>query len=340
MKKLAPGDLVLTVLGLLLLTAAVLKGHELLTVPVASEGLWSWRPFLIFQVEFELALGIWLLSGLFKSLAWLAGLGCFSLFCCVTLYKGLTGATSCGCFGSVHVDPWITLAAIDLPALALLLVFRPPGIWSTYHRSYLLSVRILRLSQRACQRRARLSSTHLGSILRSSLGGLMSGRLAATVCISTTALCVTTPVLALNKPAMATTKYEVLEPETWVGKELPILPYVDIGEQLATGNWLLVLYHYDCPDCSRAIPMYEQMARDMEGNEDVLRIALVEVPPYGQSLVSRDSPCVLGRLTDVKEWFVTTPAIVLLTNGQIMSAWQEEWPDLGQLLGNMATGVK
>jgi hypothetical protein len=116
---------VLRGLGLLLLTAAVLKGHELLTTPMANTDLWSNRYFLIFQVEFELALGIWLLSGLFKRAAWLAAVVCFGLFCCVTLYKGLIGAASCGCFGKVHVNPWITLFAIDLPATMLLFCFFP-----------------------------------------------------------------------------------------------------------------------------------------------------------------------------------------------------------------------
>ena len=31
-----------------------------------------------------------------------------------------------------------------------------------------------------------------------------------------------------------------------------------------------------------AIPKYERIARDMAENEDFLRIALIEVPPYGQ----------------------------------------------------------
>jgi hypothetical protein len=49
-----------------LLTPAALKGPELLTVPVANRDFWSWRPRLVLQVEGELGLGIWLLSGLFR----------------------------------------------------------------------------------------------------------------------------------------------------------------------------------------------------------------------------------------------------------------------------------
>jgi hypothetical protein len=94
MRRCSASDIVLKVLGLLLLTAAVLKGHELLTVPVANKDLWPWRPFLVFQVEFELALGIWLLSRSFKRLVCLASLAFFALFCGVTLCNALTGTAS------------------------------------------------------------------------------------------------------------------------------------------------------------------------------------------------------------------------------------------------------
>ena len=72
------GNLLLKALGILLLTAAILKGRQLLTEPVANNDIWSYRPLLILTVEFELGLGIWLLSGLFRKAAWLASLVCFS----------------------------------------------------------------------------------------------------------------------------------------------------------------------------------------------------------------------------------------------------------------------
>ena len=308
----------LKVLGLLLIVAAVLKGHELLTVPVAGKDLWSWRPFLIFQVEFELAMGIWLLSGVFKRLAWLAGLLCFGLFCCVTLYKGLTGAASCGCFGTVHVNPWITLLAIDLPAVIALSLFRP--------------VRLLT---------PLLSFVRRQESIHGAVGRLLkplpsAPRFAATAALGLAILGLTTPILALNEPATATSTYEVLEPETWVGQKLPILDHIDIGEYLKEGTWLVLFYHYDCPDCAKAIPMYEQIARVLAGNEDFLRIALIEVPPYGQGPVSENSPCTLGRLVETKEWFVTTPAVALLTDGQVTSAWEEKTPDFENILKNIS----
>ncbi len=59
-------DIVMKLLGVLLLVTAIMKGHELLTTPVANNSIWTYRWFLIFQVEFELALSIWLFSGLLE----------------------------------------------------------------------------------------------------------------------------------------------------------------------------------------------------------------------------------------------------------------------------------
>ncbi len=319
-------DILLKALGVLLLTAAVLKGHELLTVPMANNDLWSWRPFLIFQVEFELAWGLWLVSGLFKRLAWLAGVLCFALFCCITLYKGLTGAASCGGFGTVHVSPWVTLLTIDLPAVVALGLFRPRTPFAP-----LLS--FLRGLPEIVTGRWDANRSAVGDLA----GPLPSlRRFAATAFLGLLVLTTTTPILALNEPAVVTSTYEVLEPETWVGKKLPILEHIDIADQLRTGTWLILFYHHDCPDCRKAIPKYEQMARDLEGTKDLLQIALIEVPPYGQDPASGDSPCTLGRLADVKEWFVTTPATTLLAEANVKAAWEPGAPDLATVLSRIA----
>ena len=124
---------ILRILGGVLWAAAALKGHELLTTPIPEEDIWSSRWFLILQTEAELVLGLWFLSGLFKTWARRAGWGCFGLFCLISFYKGITGAESCGCFGRVHVNPWLTLLAIDFPALIVLLLY-PQGRKSLLER--------------------------------------------------------------------------------------------------------------------------------------------------------------------------------------------------------------
>lgn len=289
-------DVVLKLLGILLLAAAVLKGWHLLTTPVANNDVWTSRLFLITQVEFELALGIWFLSSLFKKAAWLTGLVCFSVFSVIALYKGISGAESCGCFGKIHVNPWITLLAIDLPAVISLGLFQPN-----------LKEKFL---------------TPLPSPARfATIYGLLVVVLGAS-----------TAVLAFNQPEKVTVSYEVLEPKEWVGKTLPIIDHIDIAQQLQQGMWVVMIYHYDCPHCAEAIPRYERMARDLAGNGNFLKIALIEVPPYGNSPVSQNSPCFRGRMDNSKAWFVTTPAVAFMIDGQVRATWEEEAPDFKTIL--------
>jgi len=77
------------------------------------------------------------------------------------------------------------------------------------------------------------------------------------------------------------------------------------------------------------------MACDLAGNEDFLQIALIEVPPYGPAALSENLPCSVGRLPDTKEWFVTTPAIALLTDGQVKQAWEKKAPAFDAIINSL-----
>jgi hypothetical protein len=121
----------------------------------------------------------------------------------------VTGTASCVYFGSVHVNPWITLFAIDLPSVIALSIFRPGKI---------LPLHILA--------RIKLHRRPVRALVRQFIRPLPSvPRFAVTACLGLGVLGVTTPILALNKPPKITSRYEVLEPETWVGGELPILEH-------------------------------------------------------------------------------------------------------------------
>ena len=306
-------NIMLKLLALLLITGAILKGWQLLTEPIANNDIFSYRPFLILVVESELALGIWLLSGLFKKAAWLTALSCFALFSFITLYKGLAGAESCGCFGSVQVNPWITLFAVDIPAVIVLAVFRP-GI-SLAGRPESIKTLIQRIL------------TPLPLI----------PHFTATLSIGLVILAVTGCVLGFNKPAKSTASYEVLELAEWVGKKLPILGDIDIGKQLKKSTWLVLFYHYDCPECEKAIREYQHKAKDLAENKDLLKIAFIEVPPYGRSMVNSNPNYAVGKLSDIKEWFITTPAAVLLENSTVRAVWEGKAPALDAVLRNVAT---
>ena len=124
--------IIMTVAGLLLIIAAGLKFYEMVDTCVPSwrdnpTGFWESYAFFLIQIPLEFALGVWMVSGLFRKAAWIAGTLCYFAFIFVTLGKWVTGAESCGCFGQITVDPKITLFAMDIPVFLLLAIFFPKG---------------------------------------------------------------------------------------------------------------------------------------------------------------------------------------------------------------------
>ncbi len=110
------------VLGLVLLGAGVAKGYEATTeFHVVSLVESAARLGL---VAFELALGLWLLSGKRLKAAWVVSRVCFAAFLFVSLAQLSAGARSCGCFGKVPISPSY-VAAFDFVALIGLVACSP-----------------------------------------------------------------------------------------------------------------------------------------------------------------------------------------------------------------------
>jgi hypothetical protein len=138
----------MVIAGLFLIVAAVLKAHQMVTtyVPTFEDvkqqyladketaeagekgeitiNIEFWE-FLLIAIPLEFGLGVWLCCGIFRKAGWILGVLTFAFFTILTLYKAVKGQTSCGCFGTVEVDPWITLFAIDIPIFLLLIIFWP-----------------------------------------------------------------------------------------------------------------------------------------------------------------------------------------------------------------------
>lgn len=69
----------------------------------------------------ELLLALWLISGWGQRTSLNVSAGLFALFTIVNAISGWQGATSCGCFGKVQVDPWI-MSIVDLLIFALIVL--------------------------------------------------------------------------------------------------------------------------------------------------------------------------------------------------------------------------
>ncbi len=130
----ATHTLLLRVLGVVLLVAAGLKGYELSFDPLADDSFLASPRLQIAVIDGEILLGLWLLSGLARRGAWMAALGFFIAVAGLSLYMALAGQSSCGCFGRVTVNPWLSFA-FDGVAVAALMIWRPlpsqetPAVW-------------------------------------------------------------------------------------------------------------------------------------------------------------------------------------------------------------------
>ncbi len=297
MKMKNANKIVMTIAGLVLVFASVLKIHQLLTEPILSKGFWeSWEFFLI-QIPLELGLGIWLLCGMFRKVAWLLGLIAFAGFIGVTLQKGIIGAESCGCFGTVKVNPWITLLLVDVPLFLAFAIFRPKG--------------------------EKLLPPPWPSL-----------RYFLAIAIPTFILLPTIEyILITNKPPMVSEKYEVIDVVGWANQQWPLLAHIDIADKLQSGEWVVLMYHNDCPDCRAAMPIYEKFYSDLRGNN--VDMAFVEMPPYEQGelqLMPAESKVNKGRLDGAKAWYVETPVVLVLRDGIVLKAWAGYAPTFDELV--------
>ena len=278
------------VAGIMLL-AAGLKAYQLATAPLPPvvQGsmftplleLLNARYFLMAVVVGEILFALVLIAGIWRSWTWFLSLLGFSMFTLVSMMKGLSGEASCGCFGTITVNPWITMA-LDLVIVICLAVFRERLDWTfpPPDRKKLLAVLI------------------------------------AWFVISGLALF---GMLSLKQQPHATlgTKYTgadgrkmiELEPETWIGKEFPLISRFvqpEGSDILREGAWTVLLIHIDCPNCLEMMAVLQE--RNAEG------IAIVVVPlQSNEKMPDTVFPTfVLDRQND---WFVSTPCVVELSEG-------------------------
>ncbi len=280
--------------AIILVMAGSLKAYQLVTDPALGV-LYGSRWIEASVAEYELLLGAWLLSGARVTLCRRIAFFTFGAFGIASFYYGISGQATCGCFGSVHVSPWWSFG-LDV-AIAGLLWFWTP----------------LQLAGQMTMPRTPALARCLVTV--NLLGALI------------------VPVLVLSAPQHAPVVVNgamtdqgsvlVLEPEKWIGRPFALADDIDIGEQLLSGSWILVLYHHSCSACQEVLPAYGRLACFLQNEGHATRVAFIEVPPYSSEQFSRVS-CVHGRLSNAKTWYVTTPTEVSLRNGRVISSTSTE----------------
>jgi hypothetical protein len=268
-------------------------------------------PWAAVEAAGEALLALWLLSGI----AWLWSLRTaavvFAMFASAAAWTGFAGADSCGCFGSLKANPWLTMA-FDLVMVGLLW-------WGLSQVTGTSSVVISK--KRASSRRARV---HSSEKVASKWGRAFLIIGSTAVVAATTWRVLTLPGrIDLANGMTQAAGLTILEPEKWVGGSLPIKSHLQPPQDAAVaagaldqGAWEMVIYHADCDTCRKVVP---QVAARATG-----RTAFVEMPPYGDPLIGVSGKWLSLRLSDQTEWFAQTPIVLQLKDGRVVSVKQGE----------------
>jgi len=292
------------VVAAILLLAAGLKAYQLATAPLPPvvQGsmftplleLLNDRYFQMLVVVGEILFALVLIAGIWLQWTWLLSLLGFSVFTLVSLMKGLSGETSCGCFGMVTVNPWITMV-FDLVIVACLAVFRERFDWTR-----------LNLALSSLDRKKVLAVLVAWLVLAGPAFFFM---------------------LSLKQQPHATLGTEftgpdgrsmiLLEPETWIDKEFPLISrFVESegAEVLLTGTWSVLLVQPDCSDCA-------QMLEELDAKKPE-NVAIVVIPS-GSGKKVLQTPFSTFVLDMKNGWFVTTPVVVRLVDGVCVEIGKE-----------------
>jgi len=279
------------VVAAILLLAAGLKAYQLATAPLPPVvqssvftpllELLNDRNFQILVVVGEILFALVLIAGIALQYTWLLSLLGFSIFTLVSLMKGLSGEASCGCFGTITVNPWITMV-FDLVIVCCLTVFRERLDWSfpPLDRKKILAVLVAWFV---------LAGPALFFMLS------LKQQPHAT--------------LGTQFTAPDGTRMILLEPDTWIGKEFPLISQFvepEGSEILLSGTWQVLLVQPDCRDC-------EQMMEELEERKPE-NVAIVVIPSgSGKKILQTSFPTfVLDRQNG---WFASTPCVVKLDAG-------------------------
>jgi hypothetical protein len=369
--------IIMTLTGIVLLLASVFKIHQLITTPVVSDGFWESWLFFVIQIPLVTGLGLWLVSGLFRKAGWLVGVFALLVFLADTVYKMVTGAESCGCFGSVEVDPLVTLLAFNVPFLLLMLIFPPrnckllPPPWPNPQHFLAVAiptaillpsiVMLLVISKvepvrpddqgwqtlnpaQTNNNNTNQQNTNNNDPNQTEENDIKdNGQTDNDVSNED-------PKNAQgqndNQNENETTKQphdqndqqiQQADPLANIPK-WPLLEYIDIAEKIDSGPAIVIMYHYNCPTCRDAIPVYDEKINQYALEE--VSFAYIEAPPYGpdngDSPIPEKTTVPTGKLQQrengKEKWHIGTPFIALLYEGRLVKYYELVAPEFEVLL--------
>jgi hypothetical protein len=283
------------IIAFILLVAAVLKAYQLATVPlppVIQGSLFTPlleflnnRYFLMVVVVGEILFGLILIAGVCRQWAWLLSILAFGCFTLVSLMKGLSGEGSCGCFGNVTINPWIT-TVFDSVIVFLLCVFRERLVFRFIVSDY--------------EKRKLFVALIIGIVLSVPiLFAMLSFKQQTHATLGTEFIGADGTVTMM------------LEPEKWIGKEFPLWNYVDEKAQsIKQGNWIIVIGRKQCEECQRII---EKLTA--KNSNSLALLELDDGLAHTEHQLLPPSVSVQGTLKIDPNWIILTPCLIQCQDG-------------------------
>jgi hypothetical protein len=170
----------------------------------------GWRAI---EAAVELVVAVWLTAGVYPMLIRHIALVAVGVFAAVAFNEAIAGDRSCGCFGAVPVDPWVTFA-IDAFCLAGLALLRPAS------RSF---------ANGASAKRIVMAVGFVG--------------LAGTLGFG----------LARHFDDQAFAAADGFDAHGWIGKPLPIADDIVTDKDIAVGRWTVLFSRNGCGACRDAL---------------------------------------------------------------------------------------
>jgi hypothetical protein len=275
-------DMLPIFIALLLYIAAALKLVKFLQAGVRSD-----PHFYLAEVLFELILASALLSGFARRIVIkLTGL-VFVIFLTVTLDRALHGRHSCGCFGNVKVNPWIT-STLDTTIIIAILIH--------------------------------LKQSHINRPLRQGAAGFAALLIAVLVCTGLVVTYFRPAHLLPDGRLIGGHGPVVCNPPSWYGRKLPLMRFIKSAGPLRAGTWLIVMYFHQCPECQAEIRLIDRhlIARIVQ-HRPLPKVALLQIPPFGT--LPRGVPTRymhLMRMKTSRHWLPPfLPVLIGIHNGSV-----------------------
>jgi hypothetical protein len=295
------------VVPLWLATGAVLKLMELSPAHLPAAMI-KWCGALGFDLMFVLRFSIafeLIVAGvmfLLRPLARWFGVAILTAFVPVLIGDLALGASSCGCFGSVTVNPWVTLVT-DVTFLFVLLVFgrREPRLEITHH---LPTSRVVIAGGLA------IVSVFVAFGRKAPAGDAEAAM--------NTSVAVTNG----NVPALPADGYYMPHYGDWIGRpfrELDVASWTSkLPDDIDLGPQYVIFYRKDCEHCHELMEVY--FSGSLQRPTTAIAVPERDGFPTENLQPFACPDCRVAELPSGIDWFFQTPVLVRLMDGVVECA--------------------